>query len=484
MLALEIELLTGVYRAALPDNSRAEWPPHPERVFSALVQAWGDGGCDPAERAALEWLESLPSPFLKADLPEHCGWRSASIVYVPPNDSRGDNLAVLPDRRLRQARNFHVAVPADPLVTLIWPESADEERHRAALASLAHRVASLGHSASLARFTFTSAERDESAHWRPDPDGSLALRVPHSGRLRRLEDWFSKNQRPRSGMAIRYLELGSAPPPQPRKSVFGGAGDWFVFEDAGGVRPDLLAFAHVARCVRASLMKHGPQPSPEIISGHTPSGKPASTPHLAIVPLASVGWSHASGDLLGFAVVLPLGITAADRDHVLRALGGFAPINEDGEAYAELRLSSSVRWRVERTAAPSRASLKPMRWCRAETAWASATPVVLDRYPDHGDPVEEARLIAAACRNVGLPEPTEIQIHKHSAVRGAPSAYKPSASRSALDWSFPEGAKFITRPRRHLVLRFDQLVEGPIILGAGRYHGLGLCLPMAEEREP
>src|SRR4029077_1163855 len=101
----------------------------------------------------------------------------------------------------------------------------------------------------------------------------------------------------------------------------------------------------------------------------------------------NVGWSHATGDLLGFAVVLPLGITAADRDHVLRALEGFAPINENNEAYAELRLSSSVRWRVERTVAPSRASVKPARWCRAETAWASATPVLLDRYPDRDDPV-------------------------------------------------------------------------------------------------
>ena len=32
MLTLELELLTGVYRAALPDGSAAEWPPHPERV--------------------------------------------------------------------------------------------------------------------------------------------------------------------------------------------------------------------------------------------------------------------------------------------------------------------------------------------------------------------------------------------------------------------------------------------------------------------
>ena len=102
MLALEIELLTGVYRAALPDNSGAEWPPHPERVFSALVQAWGDGGHDPTERAALEWLESLPAPCIRADPTQDCDRRSAPIVFVPPNDPRGSDLAALPDRRRRR----------------------------------------------------------------------------------------------------------------------------------------------------------------------------------------------------------------------------------------------------------------------------------------------------------------------------------------------------------------------------------------------
>ena len=52
MLALEIELLTGAYRASLVDGSAAEWPPHPERVFSALAQSWGDGGCDAKDTGA------------------------------------------------------------------------------------------------------------------------------------------------------------------------------------------------------------------------------------------------------------------------------------------------------------------------------------------------------------------------------------------------------------------------------------------------
>jgi len=358
-----------------------------------------------------------------------------------------------------------------------------QSEHRTALEALAHRVASLGHSASLVRFALIEATENGSPLWHPDTDGSVALRVAHPGRLRRLEDWLSKDERPQSGMWIRYLEPQPSPPPQAPKSVFGAALDWFVFEDAGGVRPDLLAFAHVAKCVRASLMKHGPQPSPEIISGHTPGGEASFKPHLAIVPLANVGWSHATGDLLGFAVILPRGLTAPGREHVLRALAAFAPVAQEGEAYAELRLSSTILWRVERTVTPSRASLKPERWCRAAVSWASATPVLLDRYPDHGDPIEEGRLIAAACGNIGLPEPVEIEIHKYPAVQGAPSAYPPGRKRSGPDWSFPDGAKFASRPRRHVILRFREPVEGPVLIGAGRFHGFGLCLPLAEERD-
>ena len=38
MFAIRVECLTGRYVAtAYDDRSRAEWPPHPARLFSALV---------------------------------------------------------------------------------------------------------------------------------------------------------------------------------------------------------------------------------------------------------------------------------------------------------------------------------------------------------------------------------------------------------------------------------------------------------------
>jgi CRISPR-associated protein Csb2 len=485
MLTLEIELLTSVYRAALPDGSGAEWPPHPERVYSALVQAWGDGGCDRGEREALEWLERQSPPWIEADREEDCTPRDAPTVYVPPNDDRGVDLSVLPDRRRRQGRWFHAAIPAAPVILLHWPEAAASAQDEAALAVLAHRVASLGHSSSLVRFAFTDAQpQSQERLWLPSTEGSLSVSIPHPGRLENLARWHTRGERPRAGWAIRYKAPSRKDAAKPRASVFGPTSEWFVFEHTDGFRPDIIAFAHVAKRVRDSLMAHGPQPVPEVLSGHTKDGGVTTRPHVAVVPLANVGWTHATGDLLGFAVVLPREVEAADRRDVLKALAGFARIQDGDQAIAELHFGKFGTWRLEHIPAPVRSSLKPGRWCGAAKVWASVTPVLLDRFPDHGEAIEEARLVSVACRNIGLPEPVAIEFHKHSAVKGALPAYPARGDRRRPDWSFPEGAKYARRPRRHVVLRFADSVQGPLILGAGRFHGLGLCLPLDEASNP
>ena len=87
MLAIEFELLTGRYAAtAHNDRSRAEWPPHPARIFSALVAAHYEGRdpC-PRERAALEWLERQQAPSMDVPL-DGIAFRDVKSVYVPIND--------------------------------------------------------------------------------------------------------------------------------------------------------------------------------------------------------------------------------------------------------------------------------------------------------------------------------------------------------------------------------------------------------------
>lgn len=84
MLALRLEYLTGrCVATAYNDRSSGEWPPHPARVFSALVAEWADGGGDPLEKAALEWLERQVPPEIVAS---DAFARDVVRYYVPVND--------------------------------------------------------------------------------------------------------------------------------------------------------------------------------------------------------------------------------------------------------------------------------------------------------------------------------------------------------------------------------------------------------------
>lgn len=493
MLTLELELLTGLYRAALPDGSGAEWPPHPERVYSALVQAWSDGGEQAGERSALEWLERLPPPAIEAsprfdaDDEALVSSRDTPVVFVPPNDASGNAIEVLPDRRRRQPRTFQASIPDRALVRMQWQEQP-ESGIAQALGALAHRVASVGHSASLARVLFRTEDvpLDPGCTWVPSERDGEPLRATYAGRLSDLRRWHSTEggkqmERPRSLRTSRYSPPGTRHNDAVVEGTFGGPANWIVFEESArkepvGFRPDLLGLGRVAKRLRDALMARGPQPPSEILSGHADNGGPSQRPHIAFVPLANVGWEHADGELLGMALVLPRRLDAPERRRVLSGIATALDMTNGAGAF-ELQFGPG-RWRLERSPSPSRASLRPERWCKVSRRWASATPVLLDRFPDRNDPIEEAGILAAACRNIGLPEPQKIEIHKHPAVRAAPSAYPARGRASVPDWSFPRDSALRTRPRRHVVLEFAEPVRGPVLLGAGRYSGFGLCLPL------
>src|SRR6267378_4469422 len=113
MLTIEVELLGGRYAATEHnDRTRAEWPPHPARFFSALVAALHDKDpFDAQEREALLWLEQQPSPSLDVDLNvgEDIGRRRVLDVYVPVNDI---SLVGDIEKPLREAQEIVVSLAA------------------------------------------------------------------------------------------------------------------------------------------------------------------------------------------------------------------------------------------------------------------------------------------------------------------------------------------------------------------------------------
>ena len=198
MFALGFRYLNGWSMAASDGarKQRAEWPPHPDRVFMALAAAWFETGEDDREGAALRWLEALPPPAIAASDAEP---RTAITSYVPVNDGGGGRkqnaktaidglrnrgLAALPEHRLRQPRGFPVAVPHDPTVHLIWSRALDE--HGSALKSLAAKITHIGHSASFVQ-AWVEEDRAVPATWAPtEAVATHRLRVPGAGRLARL----------------------------------------------------------------------------------------------------------------------------------------------------------------------------------------------------------------------------------------------------------------------------------------------------------
>lgn len=473
-LVLEVEFLTGVCRAARgPGDDSPDWPPQPDRVFSALVSSWAARGERPPERMALEWLEAQPPPVIRASA--HSA-RTAPDVYVPPNDPKSSKtiaayLRVLPERRPRQPRRFPVARPDDPRLELAWPETPDAATLDA-LNALASCVGYVGHSASLTRCRFLAAGAGNS-RLKPMP----ARRRVYPGRLRELEEAHrARPDRPviRPGASVFPEPAGSPEVPV----------EWLILEAVGGETPDVRASALVGRLLRQTLMAGYQRAGlgeaiPEVVSGHAPDGTPTRHPHLSIAPMAFVGSPHADGRVFGFALIPPPGAALLRIDGFRAAFEAVAPYRADAQRRVMTLQGGPLRTPLALAPAPEdgarKHSLRSAPYLAESERWASVTPIVLERHLKRHDDAEVRGLIARACEHAGLPHPRpeRIQVGKHSAVQGAAPARPLAGEPPWTRWKLPPS--LASRRLVHAVIDFDQSVRGPVILGAGRFTGLGLC---------
>ena len=472
-LVLEIEFLTGVCRAARePASDEPDWPPQPDRVFSALISAWAARGQQQEERTALEWLEKQAPPVVHAS-----GYaaRTAPDVFVPPNDlkfSKAEKtyIKVMPDRRPRQPRRFPVARPEDPVMTMVWAQEP-EPRRFAALKAVARDIGYVGHSASLVRCRFLRGGAEAQGH-----PAMRARRRVYPGRLAELEQAHLMNPiRP-------MISPGSAVPAGLPSLPPAFSSDWLILETIGGAVPDIRASALVCRVLRKALMcgyrRIGRADAiPEIVSGHDPSGRPTRLPHLAITPMAFAGFPYSDGRVFGFALISPARTTLSDVPGFRAAFEKVAP-RDPGEERRVLTLEGAPLrepLRLSPAGATTKRSLSPDPYVAAANVWASVTPIVLDRHLKRKDDLELRELVASACENAGLsrPDPDRIRIGKHSAVEGAPPARPLAGEPHWTRWKIP--APLASRPLLHAVIDFGRETPGPVMLGAGRFTGLGLC---------
>lgn len=467
MFAIAWQYLTGrAVAAAYDDRSRAEWPPHPDRVFQALVAAWGERGCDADERQALEWIERAGPPLIAA--PDDVTTIDPPAVFVPMNDKLTPKQPAL---RVLKERRFPAAVAGDAPCALVWPDQ-DCGPHRPALEHLAQAMTYVGHSSALVRGWLEPSPPPP--RWRPvdDSDAERHLRVPEPGRLAVLiQDFVDGNQgwqRPTPGAWSGYAPVGG---PRAHRGVLSGR--LLVLRRCGGAIPGLGQTLALSAALRSLLVRNASGRALELVSGHTPAGSHLEGPHVAYLPLAFIDADHADGHLLGLGLLLPRDTTPADELAVQAALAS-ALDGDTGTLVLKLPDRRTCDFLPEDRTAPPLA-LRAWRWTQSARTFATATPVVLDQQPTRRHPDRDgfaAEVVARACARASLPAPAEVRITDAAALRGVPHA----AAFAPLPTKQGGGRRHV-----HVWLRFDEPVRGPLVLGAGRYRGYGLFVPPAGE---
>lgn len=466
MFALRVSYLTGrVYSAEFEDGDdkrRPEWPPHPSRLFSAMVSAWGESGGDPELLPALEWVEHQEPPRIAAG---ECSLRQAVRHFVPVNDE-----VSLPEHRPRKGRSFPSGSPVEPEVWFIWEKDLPDAL-RQPMQRVLDRTSALGHSSSLIEVSMAEPPQDLVANWVPDPiDGERRIRVPSTGRLADLRARYarfaqnpSKVHRPPAGRSVLYRRMEHDKQNGAAQGVFG---ELIVLRKVRGPSLSLVSALSLTTLLRKAVMKHGPQPPPPFLSGHVssePESPPAREPHVAYAALAMTGSRYSEGECLGVALVLPRGLDDGEREACWVAAGRVQRLESEHWGRWEVELGDTEDPRV---------TLRPWTWTRESTVWSTVTPLVFDRYPKEPFGAEAEEIVRQSMTRAGLPEPSELDLHYNPWHLGVPKASRfPAASRAG-------------RPPRyhcHVRVRFAVRVRGPVLAGAGRFYGYGLFRPHPEE---
>jgi len=475
-----VELLEPSYQATAPGGGRAEWPPHPARLFCALVaHASLD---DTGHHAALGWLErqappvvAVPSQSAESAQPRR-SWVPTNAIAPRsehrslPGRTSGGSQRLWPQRAL-----------ANGLITFTWAATPSQEVANA-LREIAVRVPYLGRATGPALLSTAvldaeadMVEEEGRQHWRLAPAGagghrSTPLRVAYPGYLQDLIDAHDAGQ-PAWQLARTELYAPQADGPDPvLQQLRGPFTDMVIFRFSQSAALDPRHTLMVTSALRDAVlsrldaMGHVVQEMPSV-HGHQARGSVLRS--AAYLALPVVGNQHADGLLRAVAVALPAGMPERERRALLAAV-----IHHDGGlrhlSVAALGTTVVLARVPENEAAAGPRVLSAAAWQRPARVWTSALPMVLDRFPKPADP-HWVTAVTTSCVLAGLPEPVDVQVERAGVLLAGTS----SPSRHQLRRKPGERPL----PGCHVRLTFDRPLIGPVTVGSKRNFGLGLCWP-------
>lgn len=463
MLAISVEFLHGTFRgdpegtAVTGELTRGEWPPSPARLFAALVAA---DGTREASRVTdgheLIWLEELPPPAIHAQ-PEP--WHQVlqpRFVVVHGRIARKTHHEYMARGGALHRPGVRVA-PGNPLVVYRWDVNPPDGATFESLRRRAARVGYLGGSDSPVRLRVATRMPCGAVGeaFIPNPNGDIPIRVPRPGDIGVLDRMYDAWQErgasvTRSQFPSLFHSATYRSPGERDVTDRGGVVAWLRLHPAVSGRRISAVTALFKEAVLSRHQRMHGEPA-AVLHGH---GYTRSGYDLArYLALPDTGFPRSRGRIHGLALWLPPGL-----DRVRRQQARDATVAIDALVGQGIEVSVEPLGDEERPWAAN-----PRRWRGPSRTWMTAFPVIHERRGVPGLP-EATRW----CRHAGLPEPVAFRSSRTPLLPGAIDLTPVEVNRPGRP----------ALPYSHAEFRFAEPITGPVVIGAGRQRGFGLCVPV------
>lgn len=489
-LVVSIRFHDGRYHGA------GEWPPAPARLFQALIAGAAKGTkLVDEDKAALEWLQRLDAPVIAAPVARQ---GQSFHNFVPNNDLDSVDGDLKKIGKIRTPKNIHPYIfdSKAPLI-FFWTFSGGTscEGYAQTICMITNRLYQLGRGVDMAwawaeLLGADEAETELARHggtlYRPSTAtaGKVVLLCPGQGSLASLERRFDA-----SGSRFTWTWRGKkaqqlfSQPPKPRfaKVTYDTPSKRFLFELRTAMHDEsfspwpldkTVALVVVLRDKAASRLKEAlPAEAGKI--ARVLIGKEATEADKAIrariLPLLSIGHFHADGAIRRVLVEIPPNCPLRSDD-LAWAFSGLSEIDtETGEIlwnlvqsneYGMLKhygidANNQLGCRIWRTITPA-----ALPFNRKKSGITGSNRVARQTMV--------ARKVMHALRHAGIRTPTsDIRVQREPFDRLGRRAE-----------TFAAGTRFPKETLWHVAVTFTEPVSGPLVLGDGRYLGLGLMRPI------
>lgn len=496
-------------------HGSGDWPPSPARLFQALVAGAAGKSLGDEVQTALAWLETLESPIVAVP---NAVLGQSFTHYMPNNDLDAVGGDVRRIGEVRSAikqyrpRLFDAAVPL--LYAWMFESSETYERHAATIANIADYLYQLGRGVDMAWAVGEVLDADAvevrlaeypGAIHRPTPGGRGAeLDCPCGGSLASLfERHRQSGQRFTSAEVAGKARVQFSQPPRPRfRSVaYDSPSTYLLFDLRDTAKPStpfapwpLERAAELVLKLRGAIGDNGIPTSGaarklwdalparrgeicRVLIGREATDADKSR-RVRILPLPSIGHPQASRAIRRVLVEVPPNcpLSAADVAWVFSGLEVRPEVvDEDtGEVTVSARLINAEEW--------SMLDHYGVKNGEGARAWRSVTPLALPNSAKQRR--RESRNGSERTAEVEVATAAVLQAMRHAGVCINADAVRvqrePFEAKGVKAEAFAPGTRFHQGRLWHVEIIFPRPMDGPLVLGDGRYLGLGLMAPVRE----